>query len=47
VGDEHLDRVNRSEIHLDFMIGSNDVAVTGVTVDGERVAVLRGGEWQV
>ncbi|MDX6548257.1 MAG: aminopeptidase [Gaiellales bacterium] len=47
VGEEHLDRINRSEIHIDFMIGSNEVAVTGVTVDGERVAVLRGGEWRV
>jgi aminopeptidase len=47
VGDEHLDRVNRSDIHIDFMIGSNDVAVTGVTTAGERVPVLRGGEWQV
>jgi aminopeptidase len=47
VGDEHLDRVNRSDIHIDFMIGSNEVNVTGVTVDGERVAVLRGGEWRV
>ncbi len=47
VGEEDTDRVNRSEIHIDFMIGSDDVAVTGVTTDGERVAVLRGGEWQV
>jgi aminopeptidase len=47
VGDEHLDRVNRSDIHIDFMIGSNEVNVTGVTADGERVAVLRGGEWRV
>ena len=47
VGDEHTDRVNRSEIHIDFMIGSDEVDVTGVTADGERVAVLRGGEWQL
>jgi aminopeptidase len=47
VGEEHLDRVNRSEIHIDFMIGSDDVAVTGVTTDGTRVPVLRGGEWQL
>ncbi len=47
VGEEHLDRVNRSEIHIDFMIGSDDVAVTGVTTDGTRVPVLRGGDWQL
>jgi aminopeptidase len=47
VGDEHIERVNRSEIHIDFMIGSDEVDVTGVTASGERVALLRGGEWQV
>jgi aminopeptidase len=39
-------RLNQSEIHIDFMIGSNEVDVTGVTAGGERVPVLRGGEWQ-
>ena len=29
------------------MIGSPEVAVTGVTRDGERVPVLRGGAWQL
>ncbi|MGN6168376.1 MAG: aminopeptidase, partial [Solirubrobacteraceae bacterium] len=42
-----LDRVNRSEIHIDFMIGSDDVAVTGVTRDGREVPLLRGGDWQI
>jgi aminopeptidase len=40
-------RINRSEIHIDFMIGSNDASVTGVTRDGERVPVLRGGAWKL
>ena len=40
-------RVNVSAIHADFMIGSLDVDVDGVTRDGERVPVLRGGEWQI
>ena len=40
-------RINRSDIHIDFMIGSNDVAVTGVTRGGERVPVLRGGAWVI
>ena len=39
--------VNQSEIHIDFMIGSNDLAVTGVTAGGERVPVLRDGAWQI
>jgi leucyl aminopeptidase (aminopeptidase T) len=29
------------------MIGSNDVDVDGITADGERVPVLRGGDWQI
>ena len=40
-------RANRSGLHLDFMIGSNDVDVDGLTRDGERVPVLRGGSWQL
>ena len=39
--------VNSSEIHIDFMIGSNDLAVTGITAGGERVPVLRDGAWQI
>ena len=39
--------VNQSEIHIDFMIGSNELAVTGLTAAGERVPVLRDGSWQV
>jgi len=41
------DRVNRSGTHIDFMIGSPEVDVDGVTADGERVPVLRRGSWQI
>ena len=41
------DRINSSEIHVDFMIGSPQVDVTGVTAAGERVPVLRNGAWQI
>ncbi len=44
---EDVARVNRSAIHMDFMIGSNEVSVTGVTGSGERVPVLQDGTWQV
>ena len=47
VGDEDRDRANRSVVHVDFMIGSNDLSVTGLTRDGERVPVLRDGAWQI
>jgi aminopeptidase len=40
-------RRNRSSIHIDFMIGGNDVSVTGITKDGQRVPVLRDGSWQI
>ncbi len=40
-------RANRSAIHVDFMIGGDDVDVTGLTAGGERVPVLRGGAWQL
>ena len=29
------------------MIGSPELDVDGVTADGERVPVLRGGDWQI
>jgi aminopeptidase len=47
VGEEDLGRINESAIHVDFMIGGDDVAVTGVAADGERTPVLRDGGWQV
>ena len=45
VADEDRRRVNSSQLHLDFMIGSNEVDVTGITSQGERVPVLRDGRW--
>ncbi len=47
VGESDRARINKSAIHIDFMIGSDDVAVTGVQADGTRVPVLHGGDWQV
>jgi aminopeptidase len=47
VGEEDRSRINTSSIHIDFMIGSDDVAVTGVKADGSKVPVLRGGSWQL
>ena len=47
VGPEDVERVNRSGLHLDFMVGSDEVAVTGLTRGGDRVPILRDGSWQV
>ncbi len=38
---------NESQIHIDFMIGSPEMTVTGITAEGERVPVLVGGEWRI
>jgi aminopeptidase len=47
VGEEDHGRINESAIHIDFMVGSNDVAVTGIRGDGTEVPVLRDGAWQL
>jgi len=45
--DADRERVNESGTHIDFMIGSPELDVDGVTRDGERVPVLRQGAWQI
>ena len=45
--DETAGMMNESDIHIDFMIGSDELTVHGVTRDGERVPVLVGGAWQI
>ncbi|HJU37205.1 MAG TPA: aminopeptidase [Gaiellaceae bacterium] len=42
-----LPRINESEIHVDFMIGSDEVTVSGVTRGGDEVPLLVGGAWQI
>ena len=36
---------NRSATHVDFMIGSGELDVTGVLPDGTTEPVMRRGEW--
>ncbi len=36
---------NQSLIHVDWMMGSDAVDIDGITRSGERVPVMRGGEW--
>ena len=47
VDDEDKGRVNLSGTHVDFMIGSPELDVDGVTAAGDRVPVLRNGSWQI
>jgi aminopeptidase len=45
VGEEDRARVNESDIHVDVMIGSPEVGVTGLGADGGEVPVLSGGRF--
>jgi aminopeptidase len=47
VGAEDRERINTSAIHIDFMIGGDEVTVTGLAADGSTTPVLRGGVWQI
>jgi aminopeptidase len=47
VDESEKSRVNESGTHVDFMIGSPELEVDGVTAGGERIPVLRGGDWQI
>ena len=37
--------VNDSSIHVDFMIGSKDLNITGYTRDGKAVEIFKNGNW--
>jgi len=45
--EDQRERTNESQIHIDFMIGSQEMTVTGITREGERVPVLVRGKWQI
>lgn len=37
--------LNRSDVHVDFMIGSNQMDIDGIREDGTRVPLFRNGDW--
>ena len=37
--------INASQLHVDFMIGSDKINVDGITRDGELVPLMRNGSW--
>lgn len=39
--------INDSTIHVDFMIGSEDLSIVGVTESGERVQIFENGGWAI
>ena len=46
-GDEDRDKINTSQIHIDVMLGSPEINVTGLTTGGDEIPVLIAGEWQI
>ena len=47
VDEEEVGLVNQSGAHVDFMVGSPELEVDGITAGGERLPVLRQGDWQI
>ena len=41
----HEKGINDSMIHVDFMIGTEDLSITAITRDGKRVPVFENGNW--
>ena len=37
--------LNKSIVHTDFMIGSEDLNVVGTTIDGRKIQIFRNGDW--
>jgi aminopeptidase len=47
VAESDWPKINESQIHIDFMIGSRDVDVVGLDADENETPVLVGGDWQI
>ena len=37
--------LNESVIHVDFMVGTDDLSITGIKEDGTEIPVFRNGDW--
>ncbi len=47
VTDEELAEagLNRSQTHVDFMVGTSDLEIIGTTHDGKGIPVFKNGNW--
>ena len=47
LGDEEVHKrgINKSVSHVDFMIGSKDLSITGIDKDGKEIPIFRDGNW--
>ncbi len=43
--ERHARGINHSSIHTDFMIGSDELEIDGVTSGGDAVPIMRSGNW--
>ena len=41
----HAKGINDSMIHVDFMIGTQDLCITGTTQSGEQIKIFENGNW--
>ena len=39
--------INDSMIHVDFMIGTKDLQITGVSFSGKRTVIFKDGNWAI
>lgn len=39
--------LNRSNVHVDFMVGNAEMNIDGITADGKVIPVFRNGEWAI
>jgi aminopeptidase len=46
-GDRRALGINRSDAHIDVMIGTDDLEAMGIAARGRRVTLIRDGAWQI
>ena len=39
--------INNSMIHVDFMIGTDDLSVVGIDENGKRIQLFKDGVWAI
>ena len=39
--------INNSIIHVDFMIGSDDLSIVGIEENGKRIQLFKDGVWAI
>lgn len=45
IEEQHAAGINDSAIHVDFMIGTNDLKVVGTDIHGKEIVIFKDGSW--